>query len=75
MFFRTSQLLNRPMKIPGRLFGETKMLQVFSVRRMVGGKLHEPYYWCDVCKIKRFEPRDCECCGAAMEFREDPIQK
>lgn len=75
MFFKDKQLLDRPMRITGRLFGDTKMLQVLSVRSVVGGKLHEPYYWCDVCKIKRFEPRDCECCGAPMVFREDPVEK
>jgi hypothetical protein len=75
MFFKDKQLLNRPMRITGRLFGDTKMLQVLTVRSVVGGKLHEPYYWCDVCKIKRFEPRDCECCGAPMVFREDPVEK
>jgi hypothetical protein len=75
MFFKDKQLLDRPMRITGRLFGDTKMLQVLAVRSVVGGKLHEPYYWCDVCKIKRFEPRDCECCGAPMVFREDPLEK
>src|SRR5439155_16042336 len=58
MFFKDKQLLNRPMKITGRLLGEAKLLQVLSVRSVVNGKLHEPYYWCDICKIKRFEPND-----------------
>ena len=74
MFFKDKQLLNRPMKITGRLLGEAKLLQVLSVRSVVNGKLHEPYYWCDICKIKRFEPNDCDCCQAPLEFREDPIK-
>lgn len=75
MFFMDKHLFNRPMRLTGRLFGETKMLQVLSVRSVVNGKLHEPYYWCDVCKIKRFEPGACECCGAQREFREEPVDK
>ena len=75
MFFKDKQLLNRPMRLSGRLMGESKMLQVLSVRSVVNGKLHEPYYWCDICKIKRFEPNACDCCGAPLEFREEPVGK
>src|SRR6266568_3460314 len=52
MFFKDKQLLNRPMRLSGRLVADGKMLQVLSVRSVVKGKLHEPYYWCDICKIK-----------------------
>jgi hypothetical protein len=75
MFFKDRQLLNRPMRLTGRLFADTKMLQVLTVRSLVNGVLHEPYYWCDVCKIKRLEPNACDCCGAPLEFREDPVAK
>src|SRR5262245_36684403 len=75
MFFKDKQLLNRPMVLSGRLVGDAKMLQVLQVRSVVNGKLHEPYYWCDICKIKRFEPNDCDCCGAPLEFREEPVAK
>jgi hypothetical protein len=74
MFFKDKHLLNRAMKITGRLVGDAKLLQVLSVRSVVNGKLHEPYYWCDICKIKRFEPNDCDCCQAPLEFREDPVK-
>lgn len=75
MFFQDANLLNRPVKIEGRLLGQSQILQVLAVRTVVKGKLHEPYYWCDVCKIKRFAPGDCECCGAPLEFREEPASK
>src|SRR5262245_48452308 len=74
MFFKDKQLSNRPMKITGRLLGEPRMLQVLSVRSVVNGRVHEPYYWCDICKIKRFEPNACDCCQADLEFREDPVK-
>ena len=75
MFFKDKQLLNRPMRLTGRLVADGKMLQVLQVRSVVNGKLHEPYYWCDICKIKRFEPNNCDCCGAPLEFREEPVAK
>jgi hypothetical protein len=75
MFYKDKQLLNRPMKLSGRLVADGKMLQVLAVRSVVKGKLHEPHYWCDICKIKRFEPNNCDCCGAPLEFREEPVDK
>ena len=75
MFFKDTRLQGRPMRLTGRLYGDTKLLQVLSVRSLVKGVLHEPYYWCDICKIKRFEPNNCDCCGAPLEFREEPVAK
>lgn len=72
MFFKDEQLRNRPVKLTARLVPHSELLQVLAVRTVIKGRLHEPYYWCDVCKIKRFEPNPCDCCGAPLEFREDP---
>ncbi|MBL8793003.1 MAG: hypothetical protein JNM56_03800 [Planctomycetia bacterium] len=74
MFWKDAQLLNRPMRLTARPVGGTNFLQVFQVHSYRKGQLHEVYYWCDICIIKRFEKRDCECCGAPMEFREPPVQ-
>jgi hypothetical protein len=74
MFWKDAQLLNRPMRLTARPIGATNFLQVFQVHSYLKGELHEVYYWCDICIIKRFEKRDCECCGAPMEFREPPVQ-
>ncbi len=75
MFYTDDALLNRPMRLTGRLVGEARRLQVFQVHSRVRGEPHEVYYWCDVCAIKRFEKRDCECCGAAMERREEKVKR
>jgi len=76
LFFNDTGLQNRPMRVTGRLFRDTHLLQVLSVNSYVGGELHELYYWCDVCSIRRNEklPR-CECCGGPMHLREVPIKK
>ena len=68
-------LLDRPMRLTGHLLADTHLFQVLTVRSVVKGMLHEPHWWCDVCAIKRFEPKDCECCGAPMEYREEPVGK
>jgi hypothetical protein len=75
MFFKDKSLLNQTVEITGRFLKGTEVLQVFSVRTIRAGKRMEPYYWCDICKIKRFEPNLCDCCRAPLEFREDPATK
>jgi hypothetical protein len=75
MFFKDERLLNRPMRLTARPVGDTNFLQVFQVHSYLKGELHEVYYWCDICAIKRFEKKDCDCCGAPMEFREEKVMK
>ncbi len=74
MFFSDARLLNRTMRITGRILPKTQLLQVLEVQSVVNGKLHEVYYWCDICTIKRFEKKICECCGEPMELRETPVK-
>jgi len=74
MFFKDATLLNRPMRLTAKLVAGTHFLQVFQVHSYLKGQLHEVYWWCDICIIKRFEKRDCDCCGAPMEFREVPVR-
>jgi hypothetical protein len=74
MFFKDKRLLNRPMRLTGQLFADTHLLQVVSVHSIRSGKLHEVYYWCDICSIRRFEPGKCDCCGGPMELREVPVK-
>jgi hypothetical protein len=75
MFFKDPRLLNRPMRLTARLVDGTPFLQVFQVHSLIKGQLHDVYYWCDICVIKRFEKMDCECCGAPMDFREEPVKQ
>lgn len=76
LFFSDKRLLDRPMRVTGRLFQDTRLLQVVAVNSIIKGELHEVYYWCDICSIRRNEKlKQCECCGGAMELREVPIKK
>jgi hypothetical protein len=75
LFFKDKALLNRPMRLTGRLLPGSQVLQVKAVHSLHGGKLHEVYYWCDVCSIRRGEKDVCECCGGPMELREEPVKR
>lgn len=72
MFYSDPALLQRPMRLTARR--EQDALRVFQVHSLIKGELHEVYYWCDICTIKRHEQKDCECCGAPMERREEKVK-
>lgn len=76
MFFKDDRLHNRPMRLTGRLLPGSQLLQVVEVHSYnPKNELREVYYWCDICTIKRFEKKLCDCCGAPMELREEPVRK
>jgi hypothetical protein len=73
MFFKDKALLNRPMRLTGRLLPGSQILQVLEVHSLRNGRLNEVYYWCNVCSIRRNEKNACECCGGPMELKEVPV--
>ncbi|HWG44691.1 MAG TPA: hypothetical protein VN688_18090 [Gemmataceae bacterium] len=75
MFFKDAALLKRPMRLTGRLLPGSQLLRVTAVHSYIKGELHEVYYWCDICSIRRSEKNLCECCGGPMELHEDPLEK
>jgi hypothetical protein len=74
MFFKDAKLLDRPMRLTARKVANSEFLQVINVHSLIKGKLHEVYYWCDICTIRRTEAGNCDCCGAPLELREEPIK-
>jgi hypothetical protein len=75
LFFQDAELLKRPMRLTGRVLPDSQLLQVTAAHSYRKGQLHEIYYWCDVCSIRRGEKNVCECCGGPMVRHEDPIKK
>jgi hypothetical protein len=75
LFFKDKALLNRPMRIIGRLIAGSQMLRVQTVHSLIKGVPHEIYYYCDICSIRRGEKMICECCGGKMDLREEPLKK
>jgi hypothetical protein len=74
LFFKDKALLNRPMRLTGRLLPGSQILQVNAVHSLRKGQPHEVYYWCDICSIRRGEKDVCECCGGPMQLREEPVK-
>jgi hypothetical protein len=74
MFFKDARLLDRPMRLSGRVHAAGGMLQVTTVQSIIKGVPHEVYYWCDICSIRRNEKQLCDCCGAPMELREEKLK-
>ncbi len=75
MFFKDPALLNRPMRLTGRLLPGSQLLRVTAAHSFIKGQLHEVYYWCDICSIRRGEKNICECCGGPMVLHEDPVKR
>ena len=75
MFFKDAKLLKRPMRLTARQIPGSNLLQVINVHSYLKGDLHEVYYWCDVCSIKRYEKNACDCCGGPMVLREVPASE
>ena len=73
MFFKDKALLNRPLRLTGRLLPQTEILQVVNVHSYLKGQLQEVYYWCETCSIRALEPGDCACCNGKMVLREVPL--
>ena len=74
MFFKDARLLDRPMRLTGRLVGDSPLLQVTNVHSYLKGQLQDVYYWCDICAIRRSELQKCDCCGDIMVLREEPLK-
>ena len=75
LFYLDKRLLDRPMRLTGRLHPQSQMLQVVAVHSVIKGQLHEVYYWCEVCSIRMGEKKACACCGGPTELREVPVKK
>jgi hypothetical protein len=75
LFFKDPALLNRPMRLTGRLLPGSQVLRVLSVHSLKNGEPCEVYYWCDICSIRRGEKMVCECCGGPMKLVEVVVKK
>jgi hypothetical protein len=68
-FWNDAKLRGIEVELPGRLFKQTSVLQVIRVYTFQDGKKYEFDYWCDVCAIPMYEPKECECCQGPTRSR------
>ncbi len=62
----------RELRLRGRVFPGSAVLEVTRFQWYRDGRLHDVFYWCEVCTIRDVDPGLCACCQAAVEFRETP---
>jgi hypothetical protein len=73
VFYRDSDVRNRPMRIQARVFDGFEALEIVDRFPLVDGKPYELYYWCEICSIKMHHLQPCECCQGPVERREVPV--
>lgn len=62
----------RELQVTARIFPATDFIEVIKLQSWRDGKLHDLYYFCDICYISAHKPGTCECCQEPVEFREPP---
>jgi len=64
----------RDLQVTARIFPSTDFIEVIKLQSWRNGKLHDLYYFCDICYISAHKPGPCECCQEPVEFRETPAE-
>lgn len=72
-FYRDAAVRNRPMRVTARVWPGLDALEIIDRVALVDGKPHEIYYWCEICSIRMYHKKDCECCQGPTELREHPV--
>ncbi|MHB8520509.1 MAG: hypothetical protein ACYDH9_07110 [Limisphaerales bacterium] len=71
--FVDPRLREKELILKGRLFPDTRTLDVTSMRSMRNGVVCDLYYYCNVCSIKTIAPGPCLCCQEPVELVEKPV--
>jgi hypothetical protein len=63
----------KELLLKARLFPESQLLEVQSIKSVREGVLQDLYYYCDICAIKSVSPELCACCQGPVELVERPL--
>jgi hypothetical protein len=72
--FVDKRFKERELRLFGRVFPSSSVLEVNRFLWYRDGKLMDVYYWCEVCSIRGVDPGPCACCQAKVELREKPYE-
>ena len=70
--FKDPRVRSRELQISARLHAKNR-LEIIKVKSVVDGRLHDLYYFCEVCNITAYAPGPCPCCRNELEFFEKPL--
>ena len=73
--FVDKRFKERELRLTGRVFPSSSLLEVSRFQWYRDGKLLDPYYWCEVCAIRGTDPGPCFCCQGKVELREAPASE
>lgn len=73
IFYFDERTRQRPMEITARVYRDTPGLHVLEVHAVKNDKREEIYYWCEICSIKMYYLKQCDCCQGPIELREHPV--
>lgn len=72
--FADKRFKERELRLFGRVFPSTAVLEVSRFLWYRDGKLMDVYYWCQVCSIRGVDPGPCACCQGKVELREEAMK-
>ena len=70
--FVDKRIQKRYLEVDAGLSGNGAV-DVYQIRSIIDGVIHDAHYWCDTCAIRSNSPGPCWCCYQPFEFREAPI--
>ena len=71
--FLDTNLLSKRLLLRGRVTTDGRRFELTgNLRSLRDGKIHELYYYCDICSIKGIEPGPCMCCREPVVLVEEP---
>ncbi len=64
------KIRSRDLQITARVFPESSFVEVIRLQSFRNDRLHNLFYFCQVCNIRTHKPGPCDCCQDPVEFRE-----
>ena len=72
--FLDPNLQAKTLVLGGRVLPATRTFEVTrNLRSIRDGKVHELYYYCDICSIPGSDPGPCMCCREPVHLVEEPV--
>ncbi len=71
--FVEKSLRQKKLALTGKVLPKSDVLTVQKIQSIHHGKLHDVYYYCDVCAIEAVEPGPCMCCQQPVELVEEAL--
>lgn len=65
----------RELQVTARVFAEAPLIEVIKLQSWRDGRLHNLFYFCEVCNIRTHKPGPCDCCQDPVEFREVAVEE